>query len=191
MGSMAGLKSNSKRVYSKGDLPSLLPPVLPSLWWASSCPTQAGRFASVSCGSQRLSSGSWYMQDLVCALQDWSLCFSQSSDLSGQTPWGFPVPLSDPQAEQAWHGVQNIHNSGRTSLGLLFSGHPPSAGIGFDFIMIVSLLWSCCNFFFVFGCGVPVFGGSSVPLLMVVQQLVAVWVLSQEEMSGHPIAMLL
>ena len=191
MGSMAGLKSNSKRVYSKGDLPSLLPPALPSLQWASSCPTQAGRFASVSCGSLRLSSGSWYMQDLVCALQDWSLCFSQSSDLSGQTPWGFPVPLSDPQAEQAWHGVQNLHNSGRTSLGLLFSSHPPSGGIGFDFIMIVSLLRSCCNFFFVFGCGVPVFGGSSVPLLMVVQQLVAVWVLSQEEMSAHPIAMLL
>ena len=64
-------------------------------------------------------------------------------------------------------------------------------GIGFDFIVIVSLLLSCCNLFFVFGCGVPFFGGSSVLLSMVVQQLVAVLVLSQEEMSGRPIAMLL
>ena len=64
-------------------------------------------------------------------------------------------------------------------------------GIGFDFIVIVSLLLSCCNLFFVVGCGVPFFGGSSVLLSMVVQQLVAVLVLSQEEMSGRPIAMLL
>ena len=47
---MAGLKSNSKRVYTKGDRPSLLPPALPSLPWASSCPTPAGRLGSVSCG---------------------------------------------------------------------------------------------------------------------------------------------
>ena len=72
---------------------------------------------------------------------------------------------------------------------LLFSSlwgtHP--AGMGFDFIMIVPLLLSCCGFFFVFGCGVFFFlVGSSILLSMIVQQLVAILVLSQEEMSTRP-----
>ena len=54
------------------------------------------------------------------------------------------------------------------------------AGMGFDFIMIVPLLQSHCSFFFVFGCGVSFLVCSSVLLSMVVQQLVAVLVLSQE-----------
>ena len=59
---------------------------------------------------------------------------------------------------EAWHGIQNLHNSGRTSLLLLFSSlwvtHP--MGMRFDFIVIVPLLLSCCVFF-VFGCGVSFF----------------------------------
>ena len=58
-------------------------------------------------------------------------------------------------------GIQNIHNSVRTSLVLLFSSllvtHP--AGMGFDFIVIVPLLLSCCGFFFVFEHGASFFGG--------------------------------
>ena len=57
-------------------------------------------------GSLLLSSGSWCMQNFVCALQDWSLCFFQSCGSltikscwpQDQIPWRFPVPLSDAQA---------------------------------------------------------------------------------------------
>ena len=46
-------------------------------------------------------------QDFVCALQDWhfrlpqscgSLMIKNPAGLQGQIPWGFPVPLLDPQA---------------------------------------------------------------------------------------------
>ena len=62
---------------------------------------------------------------------------------------------------KAWHGFQNFHKSGRTSLALLFSSllvtHP--TGMIFDFIMIETLLPSYCSFFFVFECGISSFGG--------------------------------
>ena len=41
-------------------------------------------------------------------------------------------------------------------------GHPPLS-MGFDFIVIVYHLLSCCGFFFVFGCGVSYFGGFQCP----------------------------
>ena len=57
-------------------------------------------------------------------------------------------------------GVLNLHNSGRTSLVLLFSSlwvtHP--AVMGFDFIVVAPLLLSCCGFFSVFRCGVSFYG---------------------------------
>ena len=56
--------------------------------------------------------------------------------------------------------------------------------MGFDFIMIASLLPFHCSFFFVFDIFFLV--GSNMLQLMVVQQLVAILVLSQEEMSAHP-----
>ena len=63
---------------------------------------------------------------------------------------------------------------------LLFSSlwvtHP--VGMGFDFIMIVSLLLSHCSFFFVFGCVVSFLVSSGILLLMVVQQLIVILVLS-------------
>ena len=43
-----------------------------------------------------------------------------------------------------------------------FMGHP-TGGYGFDFIMIVPLLLSCCGFFFVFGCTVPFLDGFQRP----------------------------
>ena len=59
--------------------------------------------------------------------------------------------------------------------------------MGFDFIVVVPLLQSCCGFFFVFGHGVFFWGGvgSSILLPMVVQQLVVTLVLSQDEMSAR------
>ena len=130
--SMVGLMVNSKRVSAKGDLPVPL-----SLWWASADPCLHRRSSntirwvwfSFIWRSLFISSGSWCMQNFVYALQDWSLCFSQSSrspviksaGLQGQTPYGFPVPLLGSQAGKPDGGVQNLQNSSRTSLVLLFS----------------------------------------------------------------------
>ena len=59
-------------------------------------------------------------------------------------------------------------------------------GMGFDFIVTVPFLSSCCGFFFVFGLGCLFIVDSSILLLMVVQQLVAILVLLQEEVSACP-----
>ena len=59
------------------------------------------------------------------------------------------------------------HNSGETSLILLFSSlwvtHP--VGMGFDFIVIAHLLPSCCGLFFVFAHGISFLGGFQCPPL--------------------------
>ena len=87
--------------------------------------------------SLRLFSEFWCRQSFVFALQDWSLCFPQSCG-----------------------SLVISQNSGRASLVLLFSSlqvtHP--VGMGFNFIIFVPLLPSCCSFFFVFGHGVYFFG---------------------------------
>ena len=146
-------------------------------------------------GSLLLFCGSWCMQNFICAPQDWSLCFPQSSGRptikshwsSRSDSLGIPSPFVRSPGWEAWCGVQNLHNSARTSLALfsrLWVTHP--ADMEFDFTVIVPLLSSCWGFFFVFGHGVSFFGGSSILPSMVVQQLVAVLVLSQEEMSSRP-----
>ena len=93
---------------------------------------------------------------------------------------GIPSPFVRSSSWKAWRGVQNLHNSGKSSLILLFSSlwvtHP--AGMGFDFTVTVSLLLSCCSLFFVFGCEASIFfplEGSSALLWMVIQQLVVMW----------------
>ena len=58
--------------------------------------------------------------------------------------------------------------------------------MGFDFIVIASLLPSHCGFFFVFEYGVYFFGGFQRPPVMVVQQLAVILVLLREEMSTRP-----
>ena len=116
-------------------------------------------------GSLLLFCGSWCMQNFICAR---SLCFPQSSGkpiikttgLQGEIPWGFPILFVRSPGWEAWRGIQNLHNSARTSLALLFSRllvtYP--ADMEFDFTVIVPLLSSCCGFFFVFGHGVSFFG---------------------------------
>ena len=54
----------------------------------------------------------------------------------------------------------DLHNSGRTSLVLLFSSLWVThlVGMEFDFIIIVPFLPSRCGFFFIFGHGVSFFG---------------------------------
>ena len=97
------------------------------------------------------------------------VCFFQSSESpvikarwpSRSDSLGIPSLTVRSQGWEYWHGVQNLHNSGRTSLVLLFSSLWVThlVGMGFDFIVPVPLLPSRCGFFFVFGHGVSCFGG--------------------------------
>ena len=111
-----------------------------------------------------------------------------------QIPWGFQVPLLHPQAgkpdvgsgpSQQWENFFGI-------IVLQSVGHPPR-GYRIDFIVIVPLLLYCYIYFFVFGHGflfclfICLFlVTSSVLLLMVVQQIGAILVLLEEEMSTGP-----
>ena len=123
-------------------------------------------------GSLLFSSGSWCTQDLVCALQDWSLYFPQSCGsliiksqcLSRSEFQGFPVPLSDPQVGSLTRDFEPLQQWANFFgiIVLQLVGHPP-VGMGFDFILIVPLLPSHCSFFFVFAQGVSVFGGLQCP----------------------------
>ena len=113
------------------------------------------------------------MQDFVCVLQDWSLCFPQSCEsLVIKSHWpsrsdflGNSSTFVWSPGWEDWRGVPKLHKSGRTSLMLLFSSLWVThlLGLGFDFIMIVPLLPSHWSFFFVFGHGVSFFGGFQCP----------------------------
>ena len=111
-------------------------------------------------GSLILFSGSWCLQNFVSAVQDWSVCFPQSSASASQIPLTLTARFPGDSQSLCWisrlgrrHGVKNLHNTARTSLILLFSSlwmtHP--MGMEFDFIMIEPLLLSHCGFFFAFG----------------------------------------
>ena len=57
--------------------------------------------------------------------------------------------------------------------------------MGFDFVMIVSILPSYSGLFFVSGCRIPFLVGSSILLLVGVQHLVMVLVFPSEGVSSH------
>ena len=146
-------------------------------------------------GSLLLSSGSWYTQGFVCALQDWSLCFPQSRGRpiikshwpSRSDSLGIPRPFVWFPGLEAWYGAQNFHNSGKTSLVLSFSSLWSPTSWELDLI----LLWLHPSYYLTeasscVSMGVYFFGGSSVLLSMVAQQLVAILVFSQEEMNAQP-----
>ena len=78
---------NSKRVYAKGDFPSLMLPIpqpcgepLPVHASTGDPPTLEVVLVLSSVESLLLSYGSCCMQDFVCTLRDWSLCFPQSCE---------------------------------------------------------------------------------------------------------------
>ena len=117
-------------------------------------------------GSLLLSSGSWCAGHVGCVLQDWSLCFPQSSGrLIIRSDWDSQSPFrisrlgslmwcseSSQQCENFWYYC------------------PPGCGSPtqkvWDLIflcVIVPLLPSHCGFFFVFGHGVSLFGGFLCP----------------------------
>ena len=167
---MVELMVTSKRAFIKEHLPRLLLPVSQSLWWAQLTHTLTGNPSLWFCllwGHCSFSLGLGVHKIFICALQDWSLCFPQSrGSLIIKSTWpsrsdspGIPSPFVGSPGWGAWCRVLNLHNSGRTSLVLLFSSlwMTHQMGMRFDFIAIVSLLPSFWNFIFVFGWGVSFF----------------------------------
>ena len=99
----------SANIYSTGDPPTL-----------------AGSFDSVSSG-------------VTVRIQDYGSPIIKSHRTSRSDPLGIPSLFVGSPGWEVWHGAQNLHNSGRTSLALLFSGlwFAHWEGVGFDFIIIV------------------------------------------------------
>ena len=136
----------------------------------------------------------WSINSDLCALQDWSLCFFQSCGSltikscwpQDQIPWRFPVPLSDAQAGKPDVGFRTF-TAGQELLWYYCSLACEShlASMEFDFVMIVPLLPFTRAFSLSLDVGYLFLVGSSILLSMVVQQLVAILVLSQE-MNTHP-----
>ena len=113
--------------------------------------------------------------------------WSNPIGLRDQIPWGFPDPLSHPQAWKPDVGFRTF-----TTLGELLCYYcSPVCGHQLD----VHGIWFYCDctpliislrLLLVFGWGYLFLVGSSVLLSMVTQQLVEILVFSQEEMNAHP-----
>ena len=125
-----------------------------------SVPSNSGVSVSQSCGSPVIKA-CWPSQS--DSLRILSLC--QLPRL-GSLTWGL-------EPSQEWENIFDV-------IVLQFVGHHLT-DMGFDFIMFVPLLPSCCSFFF-FGREMSFLVGSIVLLSM----LVAILVLLQEEMSTCP-----
>ena len=133
----------------------------------------AGSFDSVSCVVTALLF--WVLVHIVfcLCLPRLKFCFSQSSEsliIKSHQPvrpdsLRIPSPFVRSPVWGAWCMVQNLQNSGRSTLILFFSSAwvMHLVDIGFDLILIVPLLPPSCSFFFVFGCGVSFFGGFQHP----------------------------
>ena len=126
---------HSKKVNTKRDLPRQLLPVpracgkpLLSHISTGDPPRQAGSFGSVFYGVTAPFLWVLVHTGFVCALQDWSLCFLQSCGSltiksccpSRSDSQGIPSPFVQSLSWEPWHGVLNLHNSGRASLVLIF-----------------------------------------------------------------------
>ena len=150
-------------------------------------------------GSLLLSSGSWCVQDFVClprlefllGLVLWK-SYNQIPCTSRSDFLNVPSPFVGSPGWEASCAVQNIYNSGRTCLVLLFFSLcvSHSAGMGFDFMVNVHLTVLFPHLTVAsslsLDMGYLFLVGSSILLPMIVLQLVAILLLSQEEMSAHP-----
>ena len=144
--------------------------------------TPAGRFGSVSCGVT--APFLWCEQGFICALQDWSLCFPQSYGSpiikscwpSGQIPWGFLVPLWDPQVGSSSVGFRTLIILGE----LLWYYCTPVCRSSTWQVWTLILSWLCpfCNLATASSLSLDVgylfLVGSSILLSRVFQKLVAV-----------------
>ena len=176
---MAWLTMTSKRAYTKCPLPGMLLLVPPSPQRAAANPhlhrrpSNTSRYVWFSLWGPGgghccfpLGLGAHKIL-FVCASQEFSLCFPQSCVspiikshwLSKSDSLGIPSPFAGSSSWEAWHEVQDLQNSERTSLVLLFSrswfATPslPTVGMGFDFMVIASLLQSHLIFVFISGHG--------------------------------------
>ena len=190
---MVGLMVNSKRVCAKGALPVPRPSGDSLLTHPPLAALQHRQLVSVQSpvGSSLLSSGSFCMQNFVCALQNWSLCYPQSSERpliksrwpSGPDSLGIPSPFVLSPDWEARRGAQNLHDSARASSVLLFSSLWVPHWQVWDSI----LSWLCPS------CHLSAAPSLSLdtgyPFLVVpsilLSMAVAILVLS-EEMSAHP-----
>ena len=197
VGSMVGLMVTSERLLCQGG-PSRTAATSgePLLTGASTGgpSTIAGCFGSVSCGVTAPFFWSWCKQDFVSTLQDWSLCFPRSSGSpiikscwsSRSDSLGLPSAFVGPPGWEAWYGVQNLHNGGRTSLVLCSQ----VCGSLTQWVWDLILSWLCPSYHLAVASlsldiGYLFLLRSGIHLLMVVQQLVAVLVFSKEEMSTY------
>ena len=148
MGSMVELMVTSKRAFIKEHLPRLLLPVSQSLWWAQLTHTLTGNPSLWFCllwGHCSFSLGLGVHKIFICALQDWSLCFPQSCGSpivksywpARSSSLGIPSPFVGSPGREVWYRVQNLHNSERTSLVLLFS----SLQVTYQQVWNLILLW--------------------------------------------------
>ena len=129
-------------------------------------PTLAVRVGSVFCGTTAPFPCVLVWARFCLCSQEWSLyllCKSFVSPVikfflpSMSDSLGIPSLFARFPCWEDWSANQNLHNSGRT-LVFLFSSLWVShlLGIGFYFMVIASILLSCCSVF-VFGYGVSVF----------------------------------
>ena len=104
-----------------------------------------------------------------------------------QIPWGFPVPLPNPQVGKSDEGPRTFI----TEQELLWNYYSKVCvthllGMGFDFNLIVPLLLSCCGFSCVLGCKVSFLGVFQCPPVNSYSILVAILVFLQKKMSACP-----
>ena len=186
---MIELMATSKTAYMKGGLPGVLLPAPaslgdPLLTIASTGDPAILASGLVSCGVTAPFLWVLVPTDLVCALQDWSLFHPVLWNSYNQIPLAFKVRFP--------RGFQSLCQIPR--LGSLTWGSEPSqqwenffgmvffslwvtnpAGIGFDFVMIAPPLDAASSLSL--EAGYLFLMGSSVLLLMVVQQIVVILVL--------------
>ena len=144
-------------------------------------------------GSLLLSSGSWYTQFCLCCprlesvspLVLWKAC-NQPAGPQARLPRDSPSLCRSPGWE-AWCGVQNLHDSARTSSYYC----SPVCGSPTQWVWDFILSWWCPSYCLAVASSLSLdmeyhFLVGSRVLSMVVQQLATVLVLLQEDMSACP-----
>ena len=198
-GSMVGLMTTSK-AYSKGGLPRLLLPVPHFFWWAPADPCLHRRlfntcrwfWSSLLWGHCSFPLGLGAHETLFVPFKS-EVCFPQSCRSpiikscwpSRSDSLGIPSPLVGSPGWEAWHGVQNLHNSGRTSLVLLFySWRSPTRWVWHLILSWLSLYRpAAASCLWTWGI---ICGGFPCPLVDGYSTASCNLMLSQGKMSSHP-----